>query len=428
MAGGADAELQPYPYDPKKARQLLAEAGYPNGFETKIYSYVTADLPELPRLAEAVADYLGRVGVKAKITAIDRAALSTKRVAKTLAGELLPWSTPNRSVPIQIATIINTLHHSKAQFTSTAVPELDQMLERALATTDVKEVEKLVGEMHRFLYHNAHNVTIGETYTNYAANKKILAWDLGGICTIIIYASDPGHVVQDNWYPSSFGTVPNCSLHKPWLPHKDIEWTLTSLLARHHVWSSCAPMGVLIPELFIDDAFERFIALEVLQIAHETIDIPSGAILAGSSRVWGHHHILHVPQGTVRRQGLAWCHVKRGTAKLPGLQRLDQGIFNDYLPARDVDEQGARFHVRKGLGIEQSARLGVRGQQIATTSDVARSVAKNVGRCTRTLQGIGQDRDRWPDSASRRLSSSCHSAARPTKANDAHGQATEPTI
>jgi hypothetical protein len=40
-------------------------------------------------------------------------------------------------------------------------------------------VKKLVGDMHRFLYHNAHNITIGEIHTNYAANKKIAAWNLG---------------------------------------------------------------------------------------------------------------------------------------------------------------------------------------------------------------------------------------------------------
>jgi hypothetical protein len=48
-----------------------------------------------------------------------------------------------------------------------------------MAATEVKEVERLVGEMHRYLYDNANNITIGEIHTNYATNKKISAWDLG---------------------------------------------------------------------------------------------------------------------------------------------------------------------------------------------------------------------------------------------------------
>jgi hypothetical protein len=43
----------------------------------------------------------------------------------------------------------------------------------------VEEVKQLIGKMHRHLYENAQNITIGEIHTNYAANQKITAWDLG---------------------------------------------------------------------------------------------------------------------------------------------------------------------------------------------------------------------------------------------------------
>lgn len=50
-----------YDYNPTKAKQLLAEAGYPNGFETDITSYL------LPQFEGAIQNYLKAVGIDAKI-------------------------------------------------------------------------------------------------------------------------------------------------------------------------------------------------------------------------------------------------------------------------------------------------------------------------------------------------------------------------
>ena len=58
-----------YAYDPAKAKQLLTEAGYPNGFETELVTYV------LPQWGAAVQGFLGAVGIKAKISQIQVQAL-----------------------------------------------------------------------------------------------------------------------------------------------------------------------------------------------------------------------------------------------------------------------------------------------------------------------------------------------------------------
>ena len=62
---GRDEALAPYPHDPAKARALLAEAGYPNGFS--IDYAIMAD-EEAERLATSLQADLADVGVRVRIT------------------------------------------------------------------------------------------------------------------------------------------------------------------------------------------------------------------------------------------------------------------------------------------------------------------------------------------------------------------------
>ena len=58
------------PYDPAQSRKLLGEAGYPNGFDAGDY---VCELP-FASVAEAVINYLGAVGIRARLRPLERAA------------------------------------------------------------------------------------------------------------------------------------------------------------------------------------------------------------------------------------------------------------------------------------------------------------------------------------------------------------------
>ena len=69
-AFGYDDTIKPYPYDPARAKQLLAEAGYPNGFKIPLITRQGRYLKD-KEVTQAVAGYLARIGVEVELRYVE---------------------------------------------------------------------------------------------------------------------------------------------------------------------------------------------------------------------------------------------------------------------------------------------------------------------------------------------------------------------
>lgn len=95
MQAYQDTSLQDYDYDPEKAKQLLAEAGYPNGFDLELwYSPLTGSIFPTPKpIAESWAADLAAIGIRATLNTKDWASYLADRLkAPGYQAFMLAWN------------------------------------------------------------------------------------------------------------------------------------------------------------------------------------------------------------------------------------------------------------------------------------------------------------------------------------------------
>lgn len=137
-------------YNPEKAKQLLAEAGYPNGFEMEIVQ--TADSPATLAMNEVVQSMFEQIGVKVNIKQVDSATYYGLRAEGKLPTYRSVWWADYNDPDNFLYTFFSE-RNAKIRSSNYLNPVVFAGLEKARTMIDQEERMKLYQELEQILVH-----------------------------------------------------------------------------------------------------------------------------------------------------------------------------------------------------------------------------------------------------------------------------------
>ncbi len=158
---GYDPNLKPYPYDPKKAKELLAEAGYPKGFDFKLYWQITGFPPMMREVIEAVASYWAAVDIRAQLVGEEYASvIKRRRASKGPEADFVAFTGPGRANAPDPSYYLDLFFGADGAMSVYYNPELDKITAQAKATIDNEKRAELIRKGTWIVHNEAASIPI----------------------------------------------------------------------------------------------------------------------------------------------------------------------------------------------------------------------------------------------------------------------------
>jgi peptide/nickel transport system substrate-binding protein len=160
-----DALIKPLPGNNKKARRLLTEAGYPNGFDAGDLTPV----PPFTTMGEAVANYLAAVGIRTRVRSMERVTFFDSWRAKKLQGVIVAVS----GAPGNAAARLDAFVISIGTYAYGGYPEIDDLFSQQADERDRKKREALLHQIQRLMHERVMHVPIFEPATLHGVGPRV---------------------------------------------------------------------------------------------------------------------------------------------------------------------------------------------------------------------------------------------------------------
>jgi peptide/nickel transport system substrate-binding protein len=132
------------PYDPARAKQLLAEAGYPNGFDAgDLYPW-----PPYFSTGEAVATYLNAVGIRTRMRTMERAAFYSALSSKKLKGLCVCMHQGHGNAASRLSDTVP----SDGVLAYGGFPDIDDLYRRQASETDAGKRREMLYQIQQTLH------------------------------------------------------------------------------------------------------------------------------------------------------------------------------------------------------------------------------------------------------------------------------------
>jgi len=150
---GVSAKLKSEKHDPEAAKKLLADAGYPNGFGLTLHGPNDRYINDA-KICQAIGQMLTRVGIDTKVETMPRSVFFSKASrggpgkSPAFSFILVGWGAGTGEASSPLKSLLHTYDKARGLGASNrgrySNPEVDKLVEQALATVDDAKREKLL--------------------------------------------------------------------------------------------------------------------------------------------------------------------------------------------------------------------------------------------------------------------------------------------